>query len=62
MKPVDPKCLELADHFLQHMPESGALTGDEGRHLLAFRIQETIENWLYHPYEPSQPTAEEKRG
>lgn len=45
MKPYDPACRELAEHFLQHTP--GALADDgETIDALAVAIQDAIEDWL----------------
>jgi len=47
MTSFDPKCLELAEHFLKDDPE-GRWTERETRELAA-EIQQTVEDFMHGP-------------
>lgn len=46
MKPFDPKCLELAEYFMQEVADIQELTREERTRLLALSIQEAVEDFL----------------
>lgn len=46
VKSFDPKCYELATHFLADEPISQMPTAERARQELAAHIQEEVERWI----------------
>lgn len=52
---IDPKCAELAQHFLEENEETVAISSTRYQNELAQEIQTCIENWIERTLDNFEP-------
>jgi hypothetical protein len=63
VKTYDPKCRELAEHFLCDEPcRDDPQMYQQHCHALALTIQQVVEDWAYEPLEPQAAKNPTRRG